>query len=53
MIQICYVCKKKYGEKEPLENRGETGGICPACLPGELEKIREWKGDKNREDEEM
>jgi len=43
MIQVCYVCWKKYGEKEPLKDRSETHGICNDCFPGELKKIAEIK----------
>lgn len=49
MIQICYICRKKYGEKWPFDNRGETSGICPKCLPGELEKLRKWREEKECE----
>ena len=34
------------GEKEPLENKDMTSGICPECFPGELEKIRKLR-EKN------
>jgi hypothetical protein len=30
-------CKKVMGEKEPLEDKCETHGICPSCLK-EIEK---------------
>lgn len=33
VIQHCYVCGKIYGEKEPLEDKAVTSGICPACWP--------------------
>jgi len=48
MIQLCYVCKKVYGEKEPLEDPRETSGICPQCLPGELEKLRKWMEERSQ-----
>lgn len=33
MLQHCYVCGEIYGEKQPLENKDVTSGICPACWP--------------------
>jgi len=36
MIVICQCCKKKEGEKEPLEYRTETHGLCLDCMPGVL-----------------
>jgi hypothetical protein len=45
MIQICYskhhVGDRKYGEKEPLEDKSITSGICSSCYPEELKDIRE------------
>jgi len=32
MIRICAWCDKKMGEKEPMEDRSETHGICDECL---------------------
>ena len=52
MIQVCYVCKQVYGEKEPLEDRQETHGVCPACWPGELERINKAMAEYKREEEE-
>jgi hypothetical protein len=46
MIQICYVCWKRYGEKEPLQDKSETHGVCPGCFPGELEKIEKIKKER-------
>jgi hypothetical protein len=46
MIQVCCVCWKKYGEKEPLEDKSETHGICEGCFPGELEKIQKIKKER-------
>lgn len=31
MISICAWCKKVMGEKEPLDDKRETHGICPEC----------------------
>ena len=31
MIIICAWCKKVLGEKEPLENKADTHGICKIC----------------------
>jgi len=31
MLIICSWCKKKLGEKEPLEDKRETHGICSEC----------------------
>lgn len=41
MIQICVYCKKKYGEKEPYDDKRITHGACPECgkkAKDELEK---------------
>ena len=32
MIRICAWCGKILGEKEPLEDRSETHGMCDGCL---------------------
>jgi len=32
MIRICMKCKKKLGEKEPLEDKSITHGLCDSCL---------------------
>ena len=32
MLRICSSCKKKLGEKEPLEDKSETHGLCDMCL---------------------
>jgi len=47
MIRICYVCLRVYGEKPPFEDKRETSGICPECLPGELKKLQEFIDTKN------
>jgi len=39
MIRQCYLCGKVYGEKEPLQNKDTTSGICPDCWPVELIKL--------------
>ena len=31
MVRICCYCQKIMGEKEPLENKSITHGICPDC----------------------
>lgn len=41
VVQICYVCRQKYGEKEPLDDRTETHGVCPECWPGELKRVED------------
>ncbi len=44
MIRACCVCKKEFGEKEPLEDKSVSHGICPTCYPEEMKKIEEgWK----------
>ena len=40
MILICAWCQKKLGEKEPLENKDHTHGICPACSTELKKKYR-------------
>jgi hypothetical protein len=41
MIRVCYRCKKVMGEKEPLEDKSETHGLCDECLPIEMKQIEE------------
>jgi len=43
---VCYVCGKQYGEKEPLDNKDETSGLCPVCYPKELEAIDKYIKDQ-------
>lgn len=43
VFHVCYVCKKRWGE--PMEwpnwpDETETHGICEACRPGEIERVR-------------
>jgi hypothetical protein len=40
MTAICAWCKKHLGEKEPLEVRTETHGICEACFAEMAERVR-------------
>jgi len=46
MIRVCCVCRKKYGEKEPLEDKRETHGYCDECLPQILNKQVGTKKDR-------
>lgn len=46
MRQICYVCGFLYGVKEPIEDDRETHGICPECLPWELQRIEKELGER-------
>ena len=39
MRQICMDCGILYGIKEPLEDDGETHGLCEECFPLEMMKI--------------
>lgn len=43
MRQVCYVCKKQYGVKLPLDNDSVTHGICKKCFPGELKRLEHEK----------
>lgn len=49
MISVCGWCKTVLKEKEPIEDKSETHGICGSCL-------NEWKlqkedADKPEDDE--
>jgi hypothetical protein len=44
VIQVCIVCDRVYGEKEPLELRTYTHGLCRECLDERL-KLEEERGD--------
>lgn len=39
MIRICSCCKKVIGQKEPLEDKSETHGICQECFKVEVAKL--------------
>jgi hypothetical protein len=39
MIRVCMTCKEVFGEKEPLEDKSETHGLCERCFPLEMGKI--------------
>lgn len=45
MIQVCIVCNKVYGEKEPLTLKDYTHGLCLECLEARLKL--ETIGGKN------
>jgi len=47
MIRFCVIHQGIFGIKRPLLNFHKTGGICKRCLPGELEKIRKWKEERD------
>jgi len=40
MIRICYKCKTIMGEKEPLEDKSETHGLCEDCFKLETIEIQ-------------
>jgi hypothetical protein len=41
MIRVCYLCKKVYGEKAPIEDRSISHGLCEDCVPLEAARIEE------------
>ena len=53
MLIICSWCKKKLGEKEPLEDKRKTHSICNECYEKLTKKkvIRGW--DKNHPDDSL
>ena len=42
MIIICMECKQVQGEKEPLENKTHTHGLCFDCMPDWLVSTGEF-----------
>jgi nitroimidazol reductase NimA-like FMN-containing flavoprotein (pyridoxamine 5'-phosphate oxidase superfamily) len=54
MIRVCCECKKVFGEKEPLEDRSETHGICEKCFPKVMKRFKEEikKYEKNNSSKE-
>lgn len=40
MIQQCYRCNTIYGEKEPLEDKRVTHGLCEECYPKEMQRLQ-------------
>lgn len=43
MYEVCAWCKKDLGEKEPIENKIITHGMCEECLAKFKKKIQEEK----------
>ena len=41
MIRVCMTCDQIFGEKEPLEDKSETHGLCPVCYPIEMARLKE------------
>lgn len=39
MILICSFCRKNLGEKEPLDNRNQTHGMCPECYEHMMRQV--------------
>jgi hypothetical protein len=39
MIIICSKCKCNLGEKEPLENKNLTHGLCPECMKKYMKEL--------------
>jgi len=44
MIIQCAWCNKYLGEKEPLDDKGVTHGMCPGCFEKEIAKIDKKEG---------
>ena len=44
MLRICAWCGKKIGEKEPLEDKRETHGICKECYEKLTKKVKSGVG---------
>ena len=40
MTVICSWCKKDLGEKEPMDDRRISHGMCPDCFEKQKEEIR-------------
>lgn len=55
MVQVCIVCNKVYGEKEPLTLREYTHGLCLECLEArlKLEKVMSLEEEFYRERKEV
>ena len=43
MIRVCMVCVKVFGEKEPLDDKSPTHGICHSCFEGIKAKYENQK----------
>lgn len=52
MIRVCMVCKKVFGEKEPLDDKSPTHGICDPCFD-EIKVKYEDKKDRVPEVEQI
>jgi len=40
MVRACMICNEVFGEKEPLEDKSITTGICPDCWPAEEARLK-------------
>jgi len=40
MIRVCVECGRVYGEKDPLEDRSYTHGLCRGCLKRAIRVLR-------------
>jgi hypothetical protein len=43
MKRICYICRKHFGDKEPLNDTSETHGLCSACFRDQIRKIKSYQ----------
>ena len=39
MKRVCCYCQKKMGEKEPLEDKRATHGVCKPCFDKQMKEI--------------
>lgn len=46
MLRICSYCNDVFGEKEPLDDKRESHGICPKCYQIEMNKLNIGKMSK-------
>ncbi len=50
MIQQCCLCKKVYGQKEPMNDPSVTHGYCGPCTISELEKLEKYMQEKEKKE---
>jgi len=48
MIRVCCACQKIMGEKEPLEDKSTTHGLCDKCFNEALRRIGKRRAERNR-----
>ncbi len=52
MVRRCMRCGEVYGEKEPLEDKSETTGLCDECFIVTMDEIEAYQIEKGLKKEQ-